>query len=61
MLLRGFHMQQTEKRKPGRPKGSTKGAKVYFPMKLEQTQLDKLKRLGGAKWIRNQIDKAKPV
>ncbi len=47
------------KPKRGRPVGSTKGVMTYFPMKLWPHQLEKLKRLGGAVWIREMIDKAK--
>lgn len=49
----------SDKPKRGRPKGSTKieNAKL-FPVNLSPDQAEKLKRLGGSKWIRDQIDQA---
>ncbi len=32
---------------------------VSFPVKMTASQRDKLKRLGGAPWVREKIDKAK--
>lgn len=32
---------------------------VSFPVKMTTSQRDKLKRLGGAPWVRDRIDKAK--
>lgn len=32
---------------------------ISFPVKMSATQRDKLKRLGGAPWVREKIDKAK--
>lgn len=32
---------------------------VVVPMRLQPAQRDKLKRLGGAAWVRRKIDQAK--
>ena len=32
---------------------------VSFPVKMTASQREKLKRLGGAPWVRERIDKAK--
>ena len=32
---------------------------VSFPVKMSLSQRDKVKRLGGAPWVREKIDKAK--
>ena len=42
-------------RKPIEPDSDT----VSFPVKMSANQRDKLKRLGGAPWVRDKIDKAK--
>ena len=34
-------------------------ATVAFPVKMSERQREKLKRLGGAPWVRDRIDKAK--
>lgn len=47
--------------KKGRPKGTTTGRKIQTQICLSPEQREKLKLLGGAQWVRNQIDKAKPV
>jgi hypothetical protein len=48
---------------PGRGQGrkplDADGATVVFPVKMTAPQRDKLKRLGGASWVRERIDKAK--
>ena len=48
---------------PGRGQGrkSLGGteATVSFPVKMTESQRDKLKRLGGAPWVREKVDKAK--
>lgn len=47
------------KPKKGRPAGSTTGRKIQTQVCLTPGQRAKLKRLGGAEWVRGQIDKAK--
>lgn len=42
-------------RKPLDPNSST----VSFPVKMSLAQREKLKRLGGAQWVRERIDNAK--
>ena len=48
---------------PGRGQGrkplDADAATVVFPVKMSAPQRDKLKRLGGAPWVREKIDKAK--
>ncbi|WP_296727759.1 hypothetical protein [Variovorax sp.] len=42
-------------RKPLDPESET----VSFPVKMSVNQREKLKRLGGATWVRDKIDKAR--
>ena len=47
----------TEPKKAGRPKVSD-GKTVKFHFNLSEAQRIKVRRLGGAKWVRQQIDAA---
>lgn len=53
----------TEPKRPkGRPKGSTKPPEKCMRevrLNIRPDQRDKLDTLGGSKWLRQQIDKAK--
>ena len=53
-------MVETTKRPPGRPpapEDARRSARVE--LRLTQAQRDKLERLGGAKWVRIRIDRAR--
>ena len=58
-------MQETKDSRGGPNRGQGRkslkeGVKtVSFPVKMTEPQRDKLKRLGGAPWVRERIDKAK--
>lgn len=45
------------KRPVGRPKDSGEDLKARFTVRLTPQQMEALKRLGGAKWLRRQLDK----
>lgn len=50
----------TVKRKPGRPPGSTTDRTATIPSaRCTPEQRVKFQRLGGADWLRRQIDKAR--
>ena len=49
----------TIKRGRGRPKLATGEETVPFVVRVTLSQRDKLQRLGGAKWVRSRIDRAK--
>lgn len=49
----------TTKRGRGRPQLATDEPTVPFVVRVTQSQRDKLTRLGGAKWVRARIDRAK--
>ena len=42
----------------GRPKGEAKPDKKAITIRLSPEQIDKLRNIGGAKWIREKIDEA---
>ncbi|ODU52916.1 hypothetical protein ABT09_02305 [bacterium SCN 57-13] len=46
-------------RGPGRKPLSEEAETVMMPIRMTVPQRDKLKRLGGAQWVRDRIDKAK--
>ena len=50
--------KMTPARSHAKPEGE---AAVEVTLALTPAQADKLERLGGAKWIGQQIDKAKPA
>lgn len=54
-------MTEKSRRGGARPGGGRKPLgpgeqTVSFPVKMTETQRDKLKRLGGAPWVRRKID-----
>ena len=55
-------MNNTPKRPPGRPPGTTKPIEakaVRVNVTMAPHQHDKFKQLGGSAWLRQQIDRAK--
>lgn len=54
--LRGMYKP---KRKPGQQPVRPGEVTVAVPIRMTEGQRDKLKRLGGPKWVRARIDKAK--
>lgn len=52
-------MKKTEKRPPGRPEVAPEDRLKVGSIRLTQAQWDKLALLGGAEWLRRQIEKAK--
>lgn len=51
--------QQTEPRKRGRPALGEEGKTVPFVVRLTEEQSAKLRRLGGAAWVRDRVNKAR--
>lgn len=52
-------MERKQKRKPGQQPVKVGEATVAVPIRMTEGQRDKLKRLGGPKWVRARIDRAK--
>jgi hypothetical protein len=53
-------MTEPAKKRPGRPPvPPDQRLKERMELRLSTAQLQKLERLGGAKWVRSKIDKAK--
>lgn len=53
------HMDEPPKRQRGRKPLSEGMDTVPFVVRMTTAQRDKLNRLGGAKWVRDKIDRAK--